>query len=102
MILDFVIPQRGKSLLEAYDCWRQTADAKVCCDYSLHMAVTWWSEQVSERPLGSVHLRPGTSGGGGNGVCAHVSSPVSSPGQRGDADADRGEGDQLLQDVHGL
>uniref|UniRef100_A0A3Q3XCQ9 Amidohydrolase-related domain-containing protein n=1 Tax=Mola mola TaxID=94237 RepID=A0A3Q3XCQ9_MOLML len=48
MILDFVIPQRGKSLLEAYDCWRGTADAKVCCDYSLHMAVTWWSDQVKE------------------------------------------------------
>ncbi|KAG7240652.1 hypothetical protein INR49_026707, partial [Caranx melampygus] len=29
MILDFVIPQKGKSLLEAYDCWRKTADPKV-------------------------------------------------------------------------
>lgn len=47
MILDFVIPQKGKSLLEAYDCWRNTADPKVCCDYSLHVAVTWWSEQVT-------------------------------------------------------
>lgn len=46
MILDFVIPQKGKSLLEAYDCWRNTADPKVCCDYSLHVAVTWWSEEV--------------------------------------------------------
>ncbi|KAK5892822.1 hypothetical protein CesoFtcFv8_013172 [Champsocephalus esox] len=48
MIMDFVIPQRGKSLLEAYDCWRQTADPKVCCDYSLHVAVTWWSDQVKK------------------------------------------------------
>lgn len=47
MILDFVIPQKGKSLLEAYDCWRKTADPKVCCDYSLHVAVTWWGEQVT-------------------------------------------------------
>lgn len=48
MILDFVIPQKGKSLLEAYDCWRKTADAKVCCDYSLHVAVTWWSDMVNK------------------------------------------------------
>ncbi|XP_024917688.1 dihydropyrimidinase isoform X2 [Cynoglossus semilaevis] len=48
MILDFVIPQKGKSLLEAYDRWRQTADLKVCCDYSLHVAVTWWSDEVKK------------------------------------------------------
>ena len=24
------------------------ADAKVNCDYSLHVAVTWWSDKVSE------------------------------------------------------
>ncbi len=49
MILDFVIPQKGKSLLEAYDCWRKAADPKVCCDYSLHVAVTWWSDKVNEQ-----------------------------------------------------
>jgi len=32
--------------LSAYTKWRQWADDKVCCDYSLHMAVTWWGEQV--------------------------------------------------------
>uniref|UniRef100_G3NLW3 Dihydropyrimidinase n=1 Tax=Gasterosteus aculeatus aculeatus TaxID=481459 RepID=G3NLW3_GASAC len=48
MILDFVIPEKGKSLLEAYDCWRSKADPKVCCDYSLHVAVTWWSDQVKK------------------------------------------------------
>ncbi|KAJ8291069.1 hypothetical protein GJAV_G00021020 [Gymnothorax javanicus] len=48
MIVDFAIPQRGESLLETYDKWRSKADAKVCCDYSLHMAVTWWSDMVKQ------------------------------------------------------
>ncbi|XP_072131035.1 dihydropyrimidinase [Mobula birostris] len=48
MILDFVIPQKGTSLLEAYDRWKSWADPKVCCDYSFHVAVTWWSAKVKE------------------------------------------------------
>ena len=48
MILDFVIPQKGEGLLQAYDKWRQWADPKVCIDYSFHVAVTWWSEGVKE------------------------------------------------------
>ncbi|XP_075266138.1 dihydropyrimidinase-like isoform X3 [Convolutriloba macropyga] len=48
MIIDFVIPQKGEGLLQAYDKWRQWADPKVCIDYSFHVAVTWWSEAVKE------------------------------------------------------
>ncbi|XP_035382494.1 dihydropyrimidinase isoform X1 [Electrophorus electricus] len=48
MILDFSIPQKGASLLEAYERWRSIADPKVCCDYSLHVAVTWWSDWVKQ------------------------------------------------------
>jgi dihydropyrimidinase len=51
MIIDFAIPQKGGSLIEAFETWRSWADPKVCCDYSLHVAVTWWSDQV--RHLGS-------------------------------------------------
>jgi len=48
MIIDFILDQKGVSLLEAYDKWRGWADPKVCCDYSFHCAITWWSPQVSE------------------------------------------------------
>ncbi|CAM4583919.1 unnamed protein product [Lepidochelys kempii] len=48
MIIDFAIPQKGCSLVEAYDTWRNWADPKVCCDYALHVAVTWWSSKVKE------------------------------------------------------
>lgn len=48
MIMDFALPQRGESLIEAYHCWRTWADPKVCCDYALHVGVTWWSDKVAE------------------------------------------------------
>eukprot|EP00211_Chloroparvula_japonica_P002682 CAMPEP_0119132602 /NCGR_PEP_ID=MMETSP1310-20130426/11922_1 /TAXON_ID=464262 /ORGANISM="Genus nov. species nov., Strain RCC2339" /LENGTH=502 /DNA_ID=CAMNT_0007123239 /DNA_START=64 /DNA_END=1572 /DNA_ORIENTATION=- len=48
MLIDFVIPQKGESLLAAYDAWLARATPKVNCDYSFHVAVTWWSEKVSE------------------------------------------------------
>uniref|UniRef100_A0A8C4MZV1 dihydropyrimidinase n=1 Tax=Eptatretus burgeri TaxID=7764 RepID=A0A8C4MZV1_EPTBU len=48
MILDFALPFNGESLLEAYRRWRGWADPKVCCDYSLHVGLTWWSSQVCE------------------------------------------------------
>ena len=47
MIIDFVIPAPNTSLLTAYDEWRGWAE-KACADYSFHVAVTWWSDQVYE------------------------------------------------------
>lgn len=32
-IIDFVIPKKGQSLVEAYDQWRVKAGAKAVCDY---------------------------------------------------------------------
>jgi len=47
MIIDFVIPNPQQSLLEAYDTWRGWAE-KSACDYSFHVAVTWWDESVAK------------------------------------------------------
>ncbi|XP_045035359.1 dihydropyrimidinase isoform X2 [Daphnia magna] len=47
-IIDFVIPSKGQSLIEAYKQWRERADEKVACDYALHVAVTWWSPEVQQ------------------------------------------------------
>src|SRR6187402_3380015 len=45
-IIDFVIPNPQQPLLEAYRMWREWAQ-KSAADYSFHVAITWWSEQVS-------------------------------------------------------
>jgi len=46
MILDFAIPSPGASLVEAFHAWMAKAE-KAVADYSFHVAVTWWGEQVA-------------------------------------------------------
>ncbi|XP_072046055.1 dihydropyrimidinase-like [Amphiura filiformis] len=48
MIIDHCVPARGQSLLDGYQVWRDRADPNVCCDYSLHVAITWWSDKTPE------------------------------------------------------
>ena len=45
MTVDFVLPEPGQSLLDALKMW-DNKSARAHCDYSFHMAVTWWGEQV--------------------------------------------------------
>jgi dihydropyrimidinase len=46
MFMDFVIPEKNESPLDAYHKWRSWADGQVCCDYSFHVAITSWNEKV--------------------------------------------------------
>jgi dihydropyrimidinase len=45
MVVDFCLPSPGQSLLDAIKMW-DNKSAKACSDYTFHMAVTWWGEQV--------------------------------------------------------
>jgi dihydropyrimidinase len=45
MVVDFCLPDPGQSLLDALKRWDNKA-TRATCDYSFHMSVTWWGEQV--------------------------------------------------------
>ena len=47
MIIDFVNPDPGVDLVEAWRQWRAWAEKSVA-DYSFHVAVTWWADSVGE------------------------------------------------------
>lgn len=47
MIIDFCIPNPDQSLLDGYRQWREWGE-KSAADYSLHVAITWWSDKVAE------------------------------------------------------
>ncbi|MDF0599567.1 dihydropyrimidinase [Psychromarinibacter sp. C21-152] len=46
MVVDFAIPSPdGQGLLDAIQMW-DNKSTRAACDYSFHMAITWWGEQV--------------------------------------------------------
>ena len=45
MVVDFVLPGQGQGLVDAMKTWHNKS-TQASCDYSYHMAVTWWGEQV--------------------------------------------------------
>ena len=45
MVVDFVLPGQGQGLLDGLQMWHNKS-GRANCDYSFHMAVTWWGEQV--------------------------------------------------------
>lgn len=47
MIIDFVIPAPDERPLDAFRTWRKRAE-KAPSDYAFHVAITSWSDQVSE------------------------------------------------------
>ncbi|QBX34566.1 dihydropyrimidinase [Paracoccus liaowanqingii] len=45
MVVDFALPSPGQGLLDALQMW-DNKSGRAHCDYSYHMAVTWWGSQV--------------------------------------------------------
>ncbi len=45
MVVDFALPSPGQGLMDALKMW-DNKSGRANCDYSFHMAVTWWGEQV--------------------------------------------------------
>ncbi len=45
MVVDFALPSPGQGLMDALQMW-DNKSGRAHCDYSFHMAVTWWDAQV--------------------------------------------------------
>ena len=45
MVIDFALPNPGQGLMDALKMW-DNKSTRAHCDYSFHMAVTWWGQQV--------------------------------------------------------
>ncbi|MCF1709507.1 dihydropyrimidinase [Tabrizicola sp. J26] len=45
MVVDFILPGQGQGLMDAAQMWHNKS-GRAHCDYSYHMAITWWGEQV--------------------------------------------------------
>ena len=48
MVVDFALPNPGQGLLDALQMW-DNKSTRANCDYSFHMAVTWWGEPVFDQ-----------------------------------------------------
>ncbi len=53
MVVDFILPGQGQGLMDAAKAWHNKS-TRANCDYSYHMAVTWWGQQVFDDMADSV------------------------------------------------
>ncbi|XP_053714914.1 dihydropyrimidinase-related protein 4 isoform X1 [Synchiropus splendidus] len=47
-IIDHVLVEPGSSLLSVFQRWKEAAEERVCCDFSLHVDVTRWHDGLVE------------------------------------------------------
>ena len=46
MIIDFACPNKGETLQYGLDLWHKKADGRTACDYSFHMTIDDWNEEI--------------------------------------------------------
>ncbi len=56
MLIDFAIPSPGQGMLEAIDRW-DNKTSRANCDFSFHLAITWWGEQIFDEMEAVVNER---------------------------------------------
>lgn len=47
-IIDFVMPEKGQSLLDALSIWQKKAKGKAVIDYGFHIAIVDWNEKIEK------------------------------------------------------
>ena len=45
-LVDLVMPERGDSLVEAFNMWKESGEEAACCDFALAVAVPQMDEQT--------------------------------------------------------
>jgi dihydropyrimidinase len=53
MVVDFILPGQGQGLMDAAQMWHNKS-GRANCDYSYHMAITWWGQKVFDDMADSV------------------------------------------------
>jgi dihydropyrimidinase len=53
MVVDFILPGQGQGLMDAATMWHNKS-GRANCDYSYHMAITWWGQKVFDDMADSV------------------------------------------------
>ena len=48
MIIDFACPNKGESLAYGLGLWREKSHGKTACDYSYHMTIDDWNDNISK------------------------------------------------------
>ncbi|KAI2810458.1 hypothetical protein BLOT_001619 [Blomia tropicalis] len=61
-IMDYVIPEKGASMIDAYKKWRSLADGVACCDYTFRVAITEYKNGKTDSEMETLVKECGING----------------------------------------